>query len=78
MMNDNLRIHSHPAMERDLNVPDGHVIIDADLYLELLHRHGDRLLTLPDLSYEETVEFLRNRIAKATAVPLHMLKGDPK
>jgi hypothetical protein len=67
-MNDKLRIHTHPIMERKLNVPDGHVIIDAALYMELLRRHGDRLP--PKTSWnnfvEEYIEKATNEIRKAT------------
>lgn len=37
------RIHNHPIMERQCNVPHNHVIIDGDLYLELVRRFGDKL-----------------------------------
>jgi hypothetical protein len=77
-MNNKLRIHSHPAMEKKLEVPDDHVIIDAELYMELVKRFGSQLPSLPDLSYEETINFMRDRIANATAIPEHMLKGNPK
>lgn len=30
------RIHNHPAMERKLGVPEDHVIIDRELYIELV------------------------------------------
>lgn len=40
MVNKIYRIHNHPQLERELGVPEGHVIIDADLYLELVNRHG--------------------------------------
>jgi len=43
MTKDNLRIHNHPIMERKLNVPEGHVIIDDDLYVELMRRFGNSL-----------------------------------
>ncbi len=38
-----IRIHSHPIMERSCRIPEGHVIIDDDLYMELIRRFGDRL-----------------------------------
>ena len=40
-----IRIHNHPAMEKELNVPIGHVIIDEELFYELLRRFG---ICLPD------------------------------
>lgn len=27
-----LRLHNHPRMESELRVPEGHVIIDADVF----------------------------------------------
>lgn len=33
-------LHTHPQMERDCNVPDGHVIIDKHVFYELLGIHG--------------------------------------
>jgi hypothetical protein len=77
-MNNKLKIHHHPWTEERLSVPIGHVIIDIELYMELVKRFGDRLPSLYDINYEETTKLLRDKIAKATAVPLHMLKGDPK
>lgn len=35
-----LRLHNHPKMEMDLKVPTGHVIIDADVFMELINIHG--------------------------------------
>ena len=35
-----LRLHSHPHMEEELKVPQGHVIIDSDVFLELVNIHG--------------------------------------
>ena len=35
-----LRLHNHPFLERDLKVPEGHVIIDSDVYFALLNLHG--------------------------------------
>ncbi len=35
-----LRLHNHPSMERQLNIPPGHVIIDADTFLALINIHG--------------------------------------
>jgi hypothetical protein len=35
-----LRIDDHPLMERQLNIPPGHVIIDADVFLALINIHG--------------------------------------
>ena len=37
------RIHTHPWMEKEKNIPAGHVIIDESLYLELLRRFGQEL-----------------------------------
>lgn len=37
------RLHTHPQMERDCNVPDGHVIIDQHIFYELLGIHGQYL-----------------------------------
>jgi len=34
-------IHNHPLQERKLKVPKDHVIIDADLYWEMVKRFGD-------------------------------------
>ena len=36
-----LRLHNHPIMERQLKIPPGHVIIDADVFLELKSQIGD-------------------------------------
>ena len=36
-----MRLHNHPAMERKLSVPDGHVVIDSDVFLALVNIHGD-------------------------------------
>ena len=36
-----LRLHNHPIMERQLKVPHGHVIIDADDFFELKNQNGD-------------------------------------
>jgi hypothetical protein len=30
-----MRLHTHPAMERECKVPDGHVIIDKNVFDEL-------------------------------------------
>ena len=38
-----LRIHSHPILERKLNVPEDHVIIDGELFRELLRKFGNKL-----------------------------------
>jgi len=35
-----IRIHNHPQMEKELGVPFGHVIIDEELFSELLRRFG--------------------------------------
>jgi len=35
-----LRLHNHPLMERQLNIPPCHVIIDADTFLALINIHG--------------------------------------
>jgi hypothetical protein len=49
-----IKIHNHPAMEKDLNVPAGHVIIDEELFYELLRRFGIHLPTKdPKRSLEE-------------------------
>ncbi len=40
-----LRIHTHPWMERSRRVKKGHVIIDGELFLELLNRFGRYLPT---------------------------------
>jgi hypothetical protein len=42
-MGSTIKIHTHPILERQLGVPDGHVIIDAELFLELLRKFGDEL-----------------------------------
>ena len=34
-----IRIHSHPWMERQLDVPKGHVIIDDNLYCEIKNKY---------------------------------------
>lgn len=36
------RIHSHPKMEKDKNLDDNHIIIDKELYLELLRKLGHK------------------------------------
>lgn len=36
-----LRLHTHPIMERKLNVPKGHVIIDAEEYHALMSQEYD-------------------------------------
>lgn len=70
-MNDNnLRIHNHPWMEKELSVPVDHVIIDAELYMELMNRYGDRL----PVSHESSKDTLSSRIAEAS-IALHTLKG---
>ncbi len=47
-MNDTkLRIHSHPKMERSRRIKKGHVIIDGELFLELVRRFGSRLRVTP-------------------------------
>jgi hypothetical protein len=38
-----IKIHNHPHLESELEVPKGHVIIDTDLYFELLQRFGNTL-----------------------------------
>ena len=35
-----MRLHSHPRMEKDHRVPDGHVIIDYHVFFELVRIHG--------------------------------------
>jgi hypothetical protein len=35
-----MRLHSHPYMEKDCKVPDGHVIIDYDVFFKLVQIHG--------------------------------------
>ena len=35
------RIHNHPKMEKELGVNESHVIIDRELFSELLRRFGD-------------------------------------
>jgi len=48
------KIHNHPRMEKDLGVPPNHVIIDEELFFELLRRFGIHLPTKdPKLSLEE-------------------------
>lgn len=37
------RIHTHPIMERQCQVPSNHVIIDSELFWELVRRFGDNL-----------------------------------
>lgn len=34
------RIHTHPIMEKNLKVPEGHVIIDEELYQAILFKYG--------------------------------------
>ena len=34
-----IKIHSHPRMESQLDVPKGHVIIDDDLYWEIQYKY---------------------------------------
>jgi hypothetical protein len=41
-----LRLHSHPAMERQLNIPHGHVIIDSNVFLALVNIHGNYVSTI--------------------------------
>ena len=36
-----LRLHNHPVMESELEVPYGHVIIDLNVFLELVKIHGN-------------------------------------
>ncbi len=38
------RIHNHPKMERDKDLDEYHVIIDRELYLELLKKFGNLLV----------------------------------
>lgn len=42
------KLHNHPYMERDLQIPKDHVIIDLDVYVELLaesrQKHSDNLV----------------------------------
>ena len=38
------RIHSHPKMEVAKGLDGGHIIIDKELYLELLRKFGDKLV----------------------------------
>ena len=38
-----IRLHSHPNLEKNLFVPEGHVIIDADAYLWLLNFHCENI-----------------------------------
>lgn len=33
-------LHTHPLMERKLGVPEGHVIIDSDVFMALRKIHG--------------------------------------
>ena len=35
-----LRLHNHPIMERQLNIPPDHVIIDSNTFLALINIHG--------------------------------------
>ena len=38
------RMHNHPKMEKELRVSEDHVIIDRELYWELVKRFGARLV----------------------------------
>jgi hypothetical protein len=52
-----LRLHNHPIMERQLNIPPGHVIIDSDTFLALINIHGRYVwpnAKLPTTNHEET------------------------
>ncbi|KKK55377.1 hypothetical protein LCGC14_3075160 [marine sediment metagenome] len=42
-MKPNIRIHSHPKMEEVKDLDKNHVIIDKELYFELLRRYGSYL-----------------------------------
>ena len=39
-MGTELRIHSHPKQEKSRRVKKGHVIIDGELFLELVRQFG--------------------------------------
>ena len=41
-----LKIHTHPWMERSRRVKKGHVIIDGELFLELLNQFGPYLTAM--------------------------------
>jgi len=36
------RVHNHPILEREKGLDENHVIIDKELYLELLAEVGDK------------------------------------
>jgi len=36
---DKSKIHTHPRMEKECHIPDGHVIIDTELWLDILKLH---------------------------------------
>lgn len=44
-MKKRIRVHNHPHLERTLQVPEGHVIIDEDLYMEILQKYGNYIIT---------------------------------
>lgn len=40
MRNGKFLLHSHPFLERELGVPEGHIIIDSDVFFTLVNIHG--------------------------------------
>jgi len=43
-MQKRIRVHNHPYLERTLQVPEGHVIIDEELYLKMLQEYGNYII----------------------------------
>jgi len=37
------RIHSHPYLEKELKVPEDHCIIDVELFMAIMRKHGPYL-----------------------------------
>lgn len=35
-----LKLHNHGSMERQLGVPEGHIIIDSDVFYAIINKHG--------------------------------------
>ena len=46
------RIHSHPKMEQQLGLDDNHVIIDRELYHELVVLNSE--LAISNIKFKET------------------------
>ena len=69
-------LHTHPKLETELNVPEGHVIVDKDVFEFLVN--GGRFSNAPSLKEYMELRLAVADFAMAMAIRLYEKHGEGK